>query len=117
MVDKGAQSAWLAAVMLGAVTAVLGAVIPALGLPLAAAVTVLVLLVRGPRQCGLGGAWLGFGGIWAVFLGRAGIDCVLAGASSDGCSSPMFQGYIVVGCLMTAAGALVTARAFRGRPA
>ncbi len=117
MVDKGAQSAWLAAVLLGAVAAVVGVVIPATGLPLAAAVTVLVLVLRGPRQFGIGGAWLGFGGMWSVLLGRAAVDCVLGPASSDGCESSVFQAYLVIGIVLAGAGLLISAAAFRGRPA
>jgi hypothetical protein len=102
--------------MLGALAGVIGLIMPVLGLILAAVITVLALL-RAPREFGLGGVWLGFGGTWTFFLGRAGIECLAAPPTSDGCGSPMFQAYLVVGVLMAAAGLLVTASAFRGRAA
>ena len=104
--------------MLGAVAGVWGLIMPITGLVLAVAATLLALLLRGPRLFGLGGVWLGFGGIWSVFLLRAGIDCIVGPAPSDGCSSQLFKIYLVVGMLLAAAGLLATTVAFRGgRPA
>lgn len=111
--DKRPQTAWLVALLLGAVAGVWGLVMPITGLVLAVAATLLALLLPGPRRFGLGGVWLGFGGIWSVFLGRASVECAVAPPPSDGCGGPMFQAYLVVGILLAAGGLLATAAAFR----
>ena len=118
MVDKHAQTAWVVAAILGAVAGVWGLVMPVTGLVLAIAATLLAMFLGGPRSFGLGGVWLGFGGIWSFFLLRASIECAMSTTSSDGCRSPMFQTYLVVGILLAIVGVLVTVRAFRrGRAA
>jgi hypothetical protein len=114
VVDRAAQTAWVVAVLLGAVAGVWGLVMPVTGMVLAVAATLLALLLRGPRWFGLGGVWLGFGGSWSFFLIRASIECAMNPASSDGCGSRIFQTYLVVGILMAVVGMLVTRRAFRG---
>ena len=86
--------------------------LPAMFLVVAA--TALALLLGRPRLFGLGGAWLGFGGIWSVFLLRASVECAMSPPSSDECSSRLFQTYLVVGILMAAVGVLATVKAFRG---
>lgn len=114
MIERRAQSAWLVALVLGAVAGVFGLIMPVAGPILAVSATSLALLLGRPRVFGLGGAWLGFGGMWSIFLLRAGFDCVAAPVSSDGCSSQLFQTYLIVGILMAIVGLLVTALASRG---
>jgi hypothetical protein len=114
-VEKRAQSAWLAALVLGAVAAIWGLIMPVAGMLLMVLTTALVLLVPGTRLFGLAGTWLGFGGIWSVMLIRAGVDCVVGPATSDGCDNWLFLTYLVVGILMTLVGLLLTLAVFRGR--
>jgi hypothetical protein len=113
-VERGAQTVWLAALSIGVLAGILGLILPVAGLGLGVAATLLVLL-RGPRLVGLGGVWLGFGGLWSALLIRAGIECATGPAPSDGCSSPMFQAYLVVGLLMAVLGLVVSVVAFRSR--
>ena len=113
MADRAPQTAWLVALLLGAVAGVWGLIMPVTGMVLAVAATLLALLLRGPRLFGLGGVWLGFGGIWSFFLLRASIECAMNTPSSDGCSSRIFQTYLVVGILLAVVGMLVTVKAFR----
>jgi hypothetical protein len=115
MVAKRAQSAWLAALMLGVVAGIFGLIMPVTGMALAVVTTALVLLVPGPRLFGLAGAWLGFGGIWSGLLIRVGIDCVVGPSTSDGCDNWLFIAHLVVGILMAIAGLLLTLVVFRGR--
>lgn len=115
MVEKRAQSAWLAALLLGTVAGIFGLIMPVAGMGLVVAATALVLLVPGPRLFGLAGTWLGFGGMWSVLLFRVGIDCVVGPSTSDGCDNWIFQTYLVVGILMAVVGLLLTLAVFRGR--
>ena len=117
MIDKRAQTAWLAALMLGAVAGVWGLIMPVTGLVLAATATLFAVVAPGGRRFALSGVWLGFGGIWTIFLLPASLDCVLGPAPSDACSGGLFATYLVVGMLMGVAGLLATASAFRGRQA
>lgn len=114
MVEKRAQSAWLAALLLGTVAGIAGLIVPVAGMLLAVLTTVLVLLVPGPRKFGLAGAWLGFGGTWSALLIKTGIECVVGPSTSDGCGNWLFQTYLVVGILMAMVGLLLTLVVFRG---
>ena len=110
---RSSQSAWLATLLLGAVAAILGLIVPVTGLFLALAVTIVVLVLPGPGRFGFAGAWLGFGGTWTAMLGRAGVDCLLGAETSGACGGSLFQTYLAVGLLMAVVGLLATARAFR----
>jgi len=115
-VERRAPTVWLAGLLIGVLAGILGLILPIAGLGLLIAATLLVLL-RGTWAFGLGGVWLGFGGLWSALLLRAGLECAMNPASSDGCSSQMFQAYLVVGVLMSVTGLLVSAAAFRSRRA
>ena len=114
--ERRSNTVWFAGLAIGVLAAILGLILPVAGLGLGIAATLLVLL-RGPRTFGLGGVWLGFGGVWTALLFRALLECAMSPTPGDGCSSQMFQAYLVVGVLMAVLGLLVSIAAFRGRRA
>ena len=117
MVEKRAQSGWLAALLLGAVAAIWGLIMPVAGMLLVVLTTAFVLLVPGTRLFGLAGAWLGFGGVWSMLLVRAAVGCVVGPSTSGGCDNWLFLTYLVVGILLAVVGMLLTLVMFRGRRA
>ena len=117
MIDKHAQTVWLAALLGGVLAGICGLIFPIAGIGLLVLATLLTLLAssRGPRLVALGGVWLGFGGLWSALLLRAGLECATQPPSSDGCGSSMFQAYVAVGVVTAALGLFVSIRALRRR--
>jgi hypothetical protein len=71
---------------------------------------VLLIALRPPRNAPVGGLMLGFGSVWLVMFGTAGVSC------SIDCVGPDLRPWVAAGLVMLGFGIILTARAFRSEP-
>lgn len=97
------RSAWLAGVVVGAAGGFAALEAPPVGYGVLLAFAVPAVIGR-TRLAALGGLLLGFGGAWALLLGRVAVTC-----RPPTCLSPDIESWVAVGAGIGAAGLALTA--------
>ena len=103
---SGPRESLLAGLALGAIAGFLMLEFPLLGLAICLGAT-LAIWRKGQAIAGLGGLFVGIGGMWAALFGRVALDC----RSDSGCAAPDIGAAVATSAIVLAVGALLSSLA------